>query len=170
MQKNILILFILVLATFTWCSSIEKEKNKNVEIIQDLNSNTKNSKRFVVNDDVKNKIKEVKIDDFIFSSLPKIINEPFTEDDKVYLDDWTHIPAKKNQILIYLNRDITFTELDNVLLKIKIMGGSVIGTNPELMILQVKIIDELNSIKKIKKEKGILNASLNVELKYSYSN
>gem|GEM_PF-6225644 len=50
------------------------------------------------------------------------------------------------------------------------MGGSVIGTNPELMILQVKIIDELNSIKKIKKEKGILNASLNVELKYSYSN
>ena len=81
---------------------------------------------------------------------------------KTYTEqDGATIEAAKDEVFVQLRNDISETQLADVNKKIVELGGTVIGSDPDLMVLQIRTLSEDTMIAALKTMPGVITASLN---------
>jgi len=112
--------------------------------------------------------------DYIVSvSISDVNFIEITESETITLDDGSEVVAAKDEILVYLNEDITTTQLDNIYNSIIDLGGEVKAFDPELRILQVNVDSSDSEIafsEELTGKEGISGAGLNLAVSYEYDN
>jgi hypothetical protein len=81
--------------------------------------------------------------------------ETFTE------ADGSTVKAAKDEVFLLVRNDISETELENISKKIVELGGTIIGSDMDLMVAQIRTTNELSIINAIKTMPGVILASLN---------
>lgn len=81
---------------------------------------------------------------------------------KTYTEpDGSTIEAAKDEVFVQVRNDISETQLADIQKKIVALGGTVIGSDPDLMVLQIRTVDEVTMIAALETMPGVITASLN---------
>ena len=88
--------------------------------------------------------------------VPVFETESFTE------TDGSTVEAAKDEVLLVLRQDIGETETTAIENKIKELGGTVAGSDPDLMVVQIRTANESSMIAGLENMAGVLSASLNM--------
>ena len=102
------------------------------------------------------------------ADIPNSILSDEKEIENIKLSDGREVQAVKNEVLVYLDEDVTKEEYDNIVTKCK-GYGEIKGFDIELRTMLVKVKDsvsEVEMIKEIKKLSGVWSASVNELLNF----
>ncbi|WP_028314235.1 S8 family serine peptidase [Desulfatibacillum aliphaticivorans] len=76
--------------------------------------------------------------------------------------DGYDVKAAADQMLVYVSSDVTQVQLDALVAKIKDLGGTVIGSDRDLLVIQVETDNELGLIDALQNMDGVNGAGLNM--------
>ncbi len=75
--------------------------------------------------------------------------------------DGSTIEAAKDEVFVQVRNDISETQLADIKKKIVELSGTVIGSDPDLMVLQIRTVNEVAMIAALTTMPGVITASLN---------
>ncbi|SHJ43010.1 von Willebrand factor type A domain-containing protein [Desulfatibacillum alkenivorans DSM 16219] len=81
---------------------------------------------------------------------------------ETFLVDGSDVKAASDQMLVYVSSDITQAQLDALVAQIESLGGTIIGSDLELLVIQVETDNELWMIGALEDMDGVDAAGLNV--------
>jgi len=112
--------------------------------------------RFILNN--KEEKKEIQIDD-----IPNSILSDEKEIENIRLSDGREVQIVKNEVLVYMDEDVTKEEYDNIVTKCK-EYGEIKGFDIDLRTMLVKVRDSVSEVEmmgEIKKLDGVRTTSVN---------